>query len=317
MRPTSLFSFLMRNMLLAVSVLSLISFPCIVSSCLTTPQWSIAAAQAENDPDKKEWVQLFNGKDLKGWDVKITGYDLNDNFGDTFRVENGLLRVAYDKYDRFDNKFGHLFYREKFSHYIIGVEYRFVGEQSPGGPGWATRNSGIMFHSQSAQSMAKEQDFPISIEVQLLGGLGKGPRTTANLCTPGTHVEMNGRLLTQHCVNSSSKTYDGDQWVRVEVVVLGDAQIKHVVEGRTVLSYEKPQIGGGQVSNYDERVKKDGMLLGEGYIALQSESHPVEFRKVELLNLAGCTDRKASNYKSYYVKSDNTKCSYERRNKKG
>jgi hypothetical protein len=272
-----------------------------------------AGAETRNDPAKKEWVQLFNGKDLKGWDVKIAGYDLNDNFGNTFRVENGRLKVAYDKYDKFDNKFGHLFYREKFSHYVVAVEYRFVGEQASGGPSWAARNSGIMVHSQSAQSMGKQQDFPISIEVQLLGGLGKGPRATANLCTPGTHVEMSGKLFTTHCVNSSSKTYDGDQWVRVEVEVLGDSQVKHIVEGQTVLSYEKPQIGGGVVSNFDEQAKKDGMLLSEGYIALQSESHPIEFRKVELLNLAGCTDPKASNHKSYYVKSDNSKCKYDRK----
>jgi hypothetical protein len=269
-----------------------------------------ANIQAKNDPNKKDWIPLFNGKDLKGWDVKITGYDLNDNFGDTFRVENGMLKVAYDKYDKFDNKFGHIFYREKFSHYIIAVEYRFIGAQVPGGPDWATRNSGIMVHSQSAQSMSKQQDFPISIEIQLLGGLGKGPRSTANLCTPGTNVEMNGKLFTPHCVSSSSKTYDGDQWVRVEVEVLGDTRIKHIVEGQTVLSYEKPQIGGGSVNNFDEKVKKDGTLLSEGYISLQSESHPIEFRKVELLNLSGCADPKASNYKAYYVKPDNSKCTY-------
>ena len=318
MKPGSLSSFSLQNLRLMAIILSLISFPCVAPSCLMTPQWGVAAvARAENDPDKKEWVQLFNRKDLQGWDVKITGYDLNNNFGNTFRVENGLLKVAYDQYDKFDGKFGHLFYREKFSHYIIGVEYRFVGEQAPGGPGWATRNSGIMVHSQAAQSMGKQQDFPISIEVQLLGGLGVGPRTTANLCMPGTHVVRSGSLLTQHCVNSSSKTYDGDQWARVEVVVLGDAQIRHVIEGQVVLSYEKPQIGGGNVSNFDERVKKDGKLLEEGYIALQSESHTVEFRKVELLNLVGCGDREATNYKSYYVKADNSKCVYERRNKKG
>ncbi len=268
------------------------------------------AKKAASDPGQKEWIQLFNGKDLKDWLPKITGYDLNDNFGNTFRVENGVMKVGYEKYDKFDNRFGHIFYREKFSHYIIAVEYRFTGDQCPGGPGWATRNSGIMLHCQSPQSMGKNQDFPISIEVQLLGGLGRGPRTTANLCTPGTNVEMNGKLFTQHCVNSSSKTYDGDQWVRVEVEVLGDKQIKHIIDGQTVLSYEKPQVGGGNVSNHDPQVKKDGELLSEGYISLQSESHPVEFRKVELLNLAGCGDPKATNYKSYFVKADNSKCVY-------
>lgn len=270
----------------------------------------VMAAAAQTDAGRKDWSQLFNGKNLDGWEVKINGYDVNDNFGNTFRVEDGKLKVAYDKYDKFDNRFGHIFYHQKFSNYIIAVEYRFVGDQAPEGPNWALRNSGIMIHCQSAVSMRKNQDFPISMEVQLLGGAGSGPRPTANLCTPGTHVEMNGKLFTQHCVNSTSKTYDGDQWVRVEVEVHGSGKIKHVVEGATVLEYEKPQIGGGVVTNFDESVKKDGMLLEEGYISLQSESHPIEFRKVELLNLVGCMDPKAANYKSYYVKADNTQCRF-------
>lgn len=274
-----------------------------------------ASQKPKNDPDKKEWIQLFNGKDLKNWAVKIRGYELNNNFGNTFRVENGLLKVGYDKYDKFDERFGHIFYRQKFSHYIIAAEYRFVGEQCPGGPSWATRNNGIMVHCQSPESMGKDQDFPISIEVQLLGGLGKGPRSTANLCTPGTNVEMDGKLFTPHCLNSKSKTYDGDQWVRVEALVDGDKQIKHIVEGQTVLSYEHPQMGGGNVSGHNPAVKKDGMLLEEGYIALQGESHPTEFRKVELLNMVGCMDAKASNYKSYFVKADNTQCRYDKKGK--
>jgi hypothetical protein len=271
-----------------------------------------ANVTAQNDSEKKEWIQLFNGKDLKGWDVKITGYDLNDNFGNTFRVENGVLKTAYDQYGKFDNRFGHIFYRQKFSHYIIAAEYRFVGDQTPGAPSWALRNSGIMVHSQSAQSMMKNQDFPICIEVQLLGGSGSGERTTANVCTPGTHIEMNGKLITTHCITSKSKTYHGGQWVRAEAMVLGETQIKHMVEGQTVLAYEKPQIGGEQVTNFDPKVKTDGTLLTEGYIALQSESHPIEFRKVELLNLVGCMDPKATNFKSYFVKADNSQCKYRR-----
>ena len=271
----------------------------------------LAQAAGHGDPDKKEWRQLFNGKDLQGWEPKIKGYAVNENFGNTFRVENGVMKVGYEKYDGFKDRFGHIFFNEKFSYYTIAVEYRFIGDQCAGGAGWATRNSGIMVHCQSAASMGKDQDFPISIEVQLLGGLGKGPRPTANLCTPGTNVEMDGKLFTTHCLNSTSKTYDGDQWVRVEVTVLGDEKIIHKVDGQTVLSYEKPQIGGGNVSGHDPEVKKDGQLLKEGYISLQSESHPVEFRKVEILSLTGCTDPKASNRKSYYVKSDNSTCRYD------
>lgn len=268
------------------------------------------AQRKRASPNVPEWQQLFNGKDLTGWDVKIRGYALNENFGNTFRVEDGKLVVRYDQYDDFKFQYGHIFYKEDFSYYRIAVEYRFVGDQAPKGEGWATRNSGIMVHGQSAQSMGKDQDFPISIEVQLLGGLDKGPRTTCNLCTPGTHVEKDGKLLTQHCINSTSKTYNGDQWVRAEVLVLGDSLIRHFVNGETVLEYQRPQIGGGTVSGFDPLVKQDGKLLASGSISLQSESHPVEFRKVELLNLKGCMDPKALNYKDYYLKADNSTCQY-------
>jgi hypothetical protein len=267
-----------------------------------------SAAQPVNDPDEQEWIQLFNGTDLSNWDIKFTGHELNVNLHNTFRVEDGMLQVRYDEWDGFNNEFGHIFYNEPFSHYIIATEYRFVGEQAPGGPDWARRNNGIMLHSQSAASMGLHQDFPISVEVQLLGGLGEGDRPTANMCSPGTHIVMDGELITDHCVNSESPTLDGDQWVRVEAMVLGDSVIKHIVNGDTVMTYNQPQIGGGTVSNFDPAVFEEGKLLTEGYIALQAESAPTDFRKVELLNLVGCTDPAAANYKSYYVHSDPDAC---------
>jgi hypothetical protein len=230
------------------------------------------------------WVPLFNGKDLTGWTPKIKGYPLGENFGNTFRVKDGVLQVAYDQYTRFDNKFGHLFWKERLSHYRLRVEYRFVGEQTPGGPGWALRNSGVMIHGQPPETMEKDQDFPVSIEVQLLGGSGSGTRPTANLCTPGTHVVMNGKLWTQHCTNSRSKTYHGDQWVTVEIEVRGDKLIQHLVEGEVVLSYTQPQLDEGD-AHARKLAGKGPKLLNGGHISLQAESHPVEFRKVELLKL--------------------------------
>ncbi|CAN5408279.1 DUF1080 domain-containing protein [soil metagenome] len=243
------------------------------------------AGCSENKEQVNGWRQLFNGVDLNDWQVKITGYPLNENYGNTFRVEDGVMKVSYESYDQFNERFGHIFHKEKFSAYLIGVEYRFVGEQAPGGPGWAIRNSGVMLHCQDPSTMGVKQDFPISIEAQLLGGTGEGERTTCNLCTPGTQVEKDGELYTQHCLNSRSETYHGDQWVRTEMLVLRDSVIKHIVERDTVLDYEKPQIGGGNVINYDPQVKEDGRLLTEGFISLQSESHPVEFRKVEIFDL--------------------------------
>jgi Domain of Unknown Function (DUF1080) len=272
--------------------------------------FSLQPLLARAAPDGMDWIQLFNGKDLDGWTAKIAGHELGDNFGNTFRVRDGLLAVSYDQYASFDDRFGHLFYRGTYSHYRIAVEYRFIGEQARGGPAWALRNSGIMVHGQRPETMRRDQDFPISIEVQLLGGGGTGDRTTANLCTPGTNVVIDGALFTTHCLNSQSKTYHGEQWVRVEAEVLGPGRITHFVNGEPVLRYESAQFGGGNVTNHDPAVKKDGALLTEGSISLQSESHPVEFRKVELLNLVGCMDRKAKNYRPYFLKADAASCQY-------
>lgn len=237
------------------------------------------------------WTPLFNGLDLTGWTPKFAKHELGVNLHDTFRVENGVLKVAYDKWTSFDGEFGHLFYERPFTHYRIAAEYRFVGEQLAAagrGLGWAVRNNGFMLHAQDPKTMVRDQDFPISIEVQFLGGLGSGLRSTANLCTPGTHVMLADQLRTAHCTNSASKTYDGDQWVRVEVLVLGDDLIRHTIDGETVLEYTKPQIGGGNASPTDPAVKIDGTPLTGGYIAIQAETAPTEFRKIEIMSMEHC-----------------------------
>ncbi len=281
------------------------------------------AAVAQKAANHQDWIQLFNGKDLKNWDIKIAGQPLNDNYKNTFRVEKGILRIAYDQYKTFDGKYGHMYYNKPFSYYKVRFTYRFVGEQTPQGDTWNVRNSGVMVHSQSARSVSIGQTFPVSLEVQLLGGLGKGPRHTGNLCTPGTQVYMHGKLDPNHCIDSDSKTYDGDQWVTAEAIVLGDSIVHQIVEGDTVLTYERPEVGGGFVSaghdwkiahidNADYWTSRANTPLGEGYIALQAESHPIDFKLVEVLNLKGCMNPKALNYKSYYVKADNTQCRYKK-----
>jgi len=266
------------------------------------------APAQKTDPATYEWIQLFNGRNLDGWTPKFAKHDLGENFRNTFRVEDGLLEVRYDQWPSFAGEFGHLFYKDPFSYYLLAAEYRFVGQQVAGAPDWANRNNGLMLHSPHPRTMLKDQNFPVSLEFQLLGGLGTGPRTTANVCTPGTNIVYKGVLHTQHCTNSTSKTYDGDQWVRVEVLVHGDELVRHIVEGQTVLEYSKPQMGGSGVDPVDPSVKIDGMPLTGGYISLQAETAPIDFRKVELVNLEGCTDARARTYKPYIVKSNPSMC---------
>ncbi len=269
----------------------------------------VAAGAPQGVPPPGDWIQLFDGRSLDGWTVKFTRHDLGVNLHDTIRVEEGLLKIRYDKWPGFNGEFGHAFYQRPFSYYRLAAEYRFVGEQVAGGPGWAQRNNGLMLHAPDPRTMLRDQDFPISLEVQLLGGLGDGkPRPTANLCTPGTHVVMGGALVTTHCTNSAAKTYDGDQWVRVEVEVHGHDLIRHIVDGRTVLEYSRPQIGGGSVNPVDPAVKVDGTPLASGFIAIQAETAPIDFRKIELLDLEGCTDPAATNYKAYAIKSNPAAC---------
>jgi len=238
-----------------------------VNSAQGPAQGQPVQAKAERAGD--EWVSLFNGKTLDGWTPKFKGKKPGVNVKDTFRAEDGKIIVSYENYDRWHNRRGTLLYDSPYSHYRLRLEYRFTGEQVPGGPGWAFRNNGIMFHADSPQAMARNEGFPDCLETQLLGGRAEGKRPTANLCTPGTHVHMNGKLRKKHCMKSSSKTYRGDQWVSVEIVVRGDQRVRHLVNGKQVMTYTKP------VTDEGEPVKR-------GWIGLQAESHPTEFRNIEL-----------------------------------
>ena len=244
-----------------------------------------SSAQNNNQTDG-EWISLFNGQNLDNWQVKFTGQPLGVNFRDTFRVEDGLLSVSYENWDGFNNEFGHLFYDQVFSHYLLRVEYRFVGEQVNQGPPWAFRNNGMMLHSQDPRTMTLPQEFPVSIESQLLGGNGSDPRTTLNVCTPGTNMVMDNELITRHCTNSSSDTFHGDQWVTVELEVRGSESLVHRVNGETVFELQHIQLDPTDPDAQALISKGSEIVLSEGYVAIQAESHPTQFRKIDLLPLS-------------------------------
>lgn len=232
------------------------------------------------------WQRLFNGKDLNDWIVKIHHHEVGDNYGNTFRVEDEMIKIRYDQYDSFNNRYAHLYYKQPFSYYKLRFEYRLTGQWRTDAPSHTQENSGVMFHSQDPRTILKEQDWPISVEFQLLAGLADGkPRPTGNMCSPGTDVVYQGKVDSRHCINSRSKTYPPEQWVKCELIVLGDSMITHIVEGDTVLQYSKPSIGGGVVNGANPRIKVDGTPLKTGYIALQSEGQPVDFRNIEIMNL--------------------------------
>ncbi|WP_396632733.1 DUF1080 domain-containing protein [Maribacter sp. R86514] len=258
------------------------------------------------------WETMFNGSDLNGWTTKVHHFEVGDNYADTFRAEDNMVKVRYDKYEgEFNNRYAHLYYDKPFSDFHLTMQYRFVGELYRGAPDYTILNSGVMFHSQDPKTMLKEQDWPISVEIQFLAGVEEGvERPTGNMCSPGTDVVYEGKIDPRHCINSTSDTYYGDQWVTAELVVYHDSLVKHIINGKTVLEYTKPQIGGGVANGYDPKMKQDGKLLTKGFIALQSEGQPIDFRTIKIRNLKGCTDPKASNFNAYYQVSDKEACTY-------
>ncbi|MDD2247968.1 MAG: DUF1080 domain-containing protein [Proteiniphilum sp.] len=256
----------------------------ILIGVITITSVLISCNQKKEKETGSEWIQLFNGEDLSGWTPKITGYVVGENWGNTFRVEDGMIKVRYDQYDSLRNRFGHLFYKDEFSHYMLRVEYRILGEQAPGAPGWAYKNSGIMIHGQTPESMDIDQDFPTSIEVQLLGSDSIAQRANLNVCTPGTNIVMENKLILDHCINSTSGYFYGEEWITVEVEVRGSEVIRHIVNGDTVLEYNQPQLDERDAT-YARLFELNGgnKILSKGTISLQSEGHPIDFRKVEIM----------------------------------
>lgn len=231
---------------------------------------------------KKKWVALFNGKNLDGWTMKINGIPMGENFGNTFRVENGILSVKYDQYKTFDSRFGALYYKKKFTNYRLKVEYRFVGELTPGAPAWGFRDSGVQYHCQSPESVGLNQQFPVCLEFNLHGGNGKDARPTGEICALGTFVEINGKRNESNCTPPTTKrTFHGDQWVTLEIDVQGE-KIIHFINGEEVIRFENPRfrldhdIAKAMINGTDDKVR-------DGYLSLQSNSHPIDFRKIEVL----------------------------------
>jgi hypothetical protein len=230
-----------------------------------------------------QWISLFNGKDLDGWTVKIAGHDVNDNYRNTFRVENGFLKAAYDQYDRFDGRFASIFYSKKLSHYWLRAEYRFVGKQASGGPSWAYKNSGIQLHSQAPETMAKKQEFPVSVEFDIVGDRRLSRHPTGDVCENGTRVKIDGVMLMAKCSTVSQVRIPGDEWVRILAEVQGGTRVRQIVNGQLVVEYTDVTLDENDVDAGRLLAAGSPKDLTAGYISIQANSHPIEFRRIEIL----------------------------------
>jgi hypothetical protein len=252
-----------------------------ISLWLLAPVGVASAAAAESG----EWHSLFNGKDLAGWTVKIAKHPVGENFANTFRVEDGVIKVSYDGYKTFDGQFGHLYTNQAYANYILRLEYKITGAAVADSPPWAKLNSGVMIHSQSPLSMGLDQSFPTSMEFQFLSVGTTAGRQTGNVCTPDTNLEMKGKLLTDHIIDSTSKLFPVDEWVAVEVEVRGNDEVIHRVNGVEVLRYQHPQLDPREPNARALLAAGAPLQLSFGHIALQAESQPIWFRNIRIRQL--------------------------------
>lgn len=245
---------------------------------------ALIASPAAAKPAK--WKRIFDGRSLKGWTPKVTGATAGENLGNSFTVRGGAIRVTYAGWQRFDGRFGHLAYNKPFSAYRLRLEYRLFGKALPDVEPWQHSNSGVMLLGQSPWSMSRDQKFPVSLETQFLGAERPEKAPTANLCTPGTHVVIDGKLVTEHCINSTSPILANNQWVKAEVEVTKDGRVTHFINGKPVFHYSDPQYDPTDADAKPLIAKAGGALaVRSGYIYLQSEGHPVEFRNIEVMEL--------------------------------
>jgi len=234
------------------------------------------------------WRPIFNGRNLDGWVPKFNHHPLGENWRNTFQAKDGVLRVDYGQWPQFNNEFGHLIYKRPLSAYRLRFEYRFMGPSPPGAQPWAFRNSGVMLHGQAPEKMALDQPFPISVEAQLLGGnTADDTRHTGNVCTPGTTISIGGAPVKVHCLDSTSKTFRDGEWVRFEVEVHGGRLVRQFVNGELVMEYTDVKLDPGEYKSFANVDPGDAKAepLTRGYISLQAESGPIDFRKIELMEL--------------------------------
>jgi hypothetical protein len=229
-----------------------------------------------------EWHSLFNGRDLSGWTPKIARHAVGENYADTFRVEDGVIKVSYDKYGKFERQFGHLYSNQPYSSYLLRLEYRITGAAIEDSPPWAKLNSGVMVHSQSPLSMRAGQEFPVSMEFQFLATGASAGKQTGNVCTPGTNLEMKGKLQLDHIIDSSSKFFPVDEWVSAEIEVHGSDEVIHRINGVEVLRYQHPQLDPRDEDAKALLAAGAPLQLGFGHIALQAESQPIWFRNIRI-----------------------------------
>lgn len=231
-----------------------------------------------------QWRDLFNGKDLKNWQVAIAGQEPGKDPDQLVQVRDGNIHMYADTDENANVPFGVIVHEEEFSHYHLSLEYRWTGKKfAPRKE--AIRDAGLLYHSTETNMV-----WPESVEYQIQEGdtgdivfIRTGGFTWMHP-NPEKAPEGQGKpgLLPEHggyLMPRVTNTWDyigrfpvldrNEGWNQVEILVRGADYAEHMVNGKT------------KARLFDLQ-NQDGSPRSKGKISLQLEGAEIEYRNIRI-----------------------------------
>ena len=247
------------------------------------------------------WVDLFNSKDLSGWDTYL-GPDLNDDGKPLTNIPLGLNndpRKVFTVIDENGEKvirisgenWGAIITKQEYANYHLQLQFKWGkllwGQKRKGNK----KDSGLLYHSvgkYGADYMAWMRAQEFQVEEGTCGdywGCAGGAATIP--VTNRTDKEFvytpNGSLLTfneggengRHCIRQAVNENKSGEWNTLDLYCHGDTSI-HVVNGKVAMVlYHNSQIDNGKFTT-----------LAKGKIQLQSEGAEIFYRKIRMQQIS-------------------------------
>jgi hypothetical protein len=239
----------------------------------------------------ERWIQLFNGKDLKGWSTFLQKQNKNEDPSKVFQVQNGAIHVYGNRSAGTVVPAGYLASDAEFANYHLRLEYKW-GAKKFAPRDKQRRDAGLLYHVT-----APDVIWPRCIECQIQENdtgdcfTVRGTQLSAsiemeNIETPGgfkllPRYKPEDRGGKQQTVGEGgiarivkSSIHERDGWNMVELIIRGCDDTVHIVNGHTVFN-------GSDLRQLNAK-NKSWEPLTHGRIALQAEFAEVFYRNVEI-----------------------------------
>ena len=242
------------------------------------------------------WKQLFNGKDLTGWDTYI-GPDLDDKgkpvTGKPLGLNNDPRHVFTIVKENGENiihisgeNWGAISTTEEYENYHLQLQFKW-GVLSWGQKKNKKKDSGLLYHSvgdfgADYGAWMRSQEFQVEEGNTgdywgVAGGMAdipaiKKPDSTYVYSADGTLLTFSqGSKQGRHCIKNGDAENPSGRWNTLDLYCHGDTSI-HVVNGKVMMVlYDNRQLTNGQE-----------LPLTKGKIQIQSEGAELYYRHIQI-----------------------------------